>query len=477
MRIGQTSVVHFLSQIVTSVFGFVVTVYLARELGDAVLGNYFLVVAVLVWLKVLGGQGIQMAVRKRISEGTAEAQYLGAGLGLQLVAFVVLAVSLLIFESRVNDYVRTEAAVPLVALLFTGLLFWQVRGALEGRHRVDLSSLLPPLDRSLRGVFQVGVVAVGLGTVWWLLAGYAVAELLVAGIGLLLLAVRPRLPTREQVVSMLDYARYSWFTGIESRTFASMDTLVLGAFSIASGLIGVYEIAWNLASILAVFGTSISTTLFPAISELSSADNNAISGDAGTISRLINDAVAYSGLFVVPGLVGCLVIGDAVLAIYGEEFTRGYTVLVVLVFARLIYVYESQFTNVLAAIDRPEAAFRVNVTFVLTTLVLNVALVASFGWLGAAVATATSALIGLGVSYVALRQYVAVSIPIGELANQAVAAGLMGIVVYSVRGYVGSGTTWTVVLVIVGSTVYFVVLAVLSQRFRTTVGRNLPAIR
>ena len=473
MRIGQTSVVHFGSQIATSVFGFVVTVFLARELGDAVLGNYFLVVAVLVWLKVLGGQGIQMAVRKRISEGANEDAYLGAGFGLQLLTFGLLALGVLLFRERVNDYLRTEAALPLVALLFTGLLLWQVRAALEGRHRVGLASLLAPLDRTFRGALQVGVVVVGLGTVWWLLSGYAIAELVTAAVGLALLGLRPRLPTKAQVASMVEYATYSWFSGIESRTFASMDTLVLGvsAFAISSGQIGTYEIAWNLASVLAVFGASVSTTLFPAISELSSAD------DFAAIDGLIDDAVAYSGLFVVPGLVGCLVVGERVLAIYGPEFTKGYTVLVVLVLARLLYVYQSQFTNVLSAIDRPEITLRVNAAFVATNLGLNLGLVAAFGWLGAAVATATSAGVGLVLSYGYLRRYVAVPIPAGELASQATAAVVMGVAVYAIRQYAGAGIAWTFGLVAVGGVVYFAVLAGLSRRFRATIERNLPAVR
>jgi O-antigen/teichoic acid export membrane protein len=469
MRIGQTSVVNFLSQVATSVFGFVVTVYLTNELGAAVFGNYALVVAVLVWLKVLGGQGIQMAIRKRVSEGEREGGYFGGGLLLQLVAVAVLAGAVLVFREPVNDYLRTDAALALVALLVTGLLLWQVRAALEGRHRVALSSLLGPLDRTVRGALQIGVVVVGLGTVGWLLAGYAVAELATALVGLALLAIRPRLPTREQLRSLLNYAKYSWFSGIESRTFASMDTLVLAipAFGISSVQIGIYEAAWNLASVLAVFGASVSTTLFPAISELSSAG-------ADGIESLIDDAVAFSGLFVIPGLMGCAVVGRRVLAIYRPVFTRGYTILLVLVAARLLYVYQSQFTNVLAAIDRPDSAFRVNVVFITTNLVLNVALVAVLGWLGAAIATATSAAVGIVLSYWYLRRYVTIPIPAGELVSQALAALVMGGVVLLAREYAGAGVAWTVVLVAIGGGVYFAALTLLSRRFRATVRRNLP---
>jgi O-antigen/teichoic acid export membrane protein len=48
-----------------------------------------------------------------------------------------------------------------------------------------------------------------------------------------------------------------------------MDTLVLAIF-VSNSLIAVYEVAWNLASLFAIFGSSISRTLFPEISKLSS---------------------------------------------------------------------------------------------------------------------------------------------------------------------------------------------------------------
>jgi O-antigen/teichoic acid export membrane protein len=152
-------------------------------------------------------------------------------------------------------------------------------------------------------------------------------------------------------------------------------------------------------------------------------------------------------------------------------------VLVVLVLARLLYVYQSQFTNVLSAIDRPEITLRVNAAFVATNLGLNLGLVAAFGWLGAAVATATSAGVGLVLSYGYLRRYVTVPIPAGELASQATAAVVMGVAVYATRQYAGAGIAWTFGLVAVGGVVYFAVLAGLSRRFRATIERNLPAVR
>lgn len=469
MRLGQTSVVHFLSQLVTSVVGFLVTVYLARTLGSEVLGTYFLVVALVLWLQIATGRGIQTAVTKRLSEIGDADTYLTAGVVLQVLAFVVVSVLVLLFREPIRWYVGFDASPLVVVVLFSGLLFSFVRSVLEGENRVHVSSLLRPVDRVVRSALQVAAVLLGFGVVG-LLAGYAVAGLVAGVLGVLFVATRLAWPERIHFERLLRYARYSWLSAVESRAFSSMDTLVLGAF-VSSGLIGIYEIAWNLASVLAIFGVSISRTMFPAMSELASRESE------HAVAGLVDDALAYAGLFIVPGLVGGLVVGDRVLALYGREFPAGATVLVVLLLARLLYAYESQFVTVLGAIDRPDVAFRINATFVLTNLVLNVVLVWRFGWVGAAVATTASASVGLVLGYRAVDALIDFDVPMDEIAKQWLAAGTMGGVVYAARTALGDvGVGLAIGLVVAGAGVYFLALFALSERFRTTVQRNLPSI-
>lgn len=466
MRVGQTSVVHFASQLVSSLVGFLATVYLARVLGSEVLGTYFLFVAVLIWLQVLGNNGIRVALIKRLSEAGTGGEYLSAGLSMQAVVFLVLAGAVYAFRTPLDAYLGFPGSVPLVVLLLASLLLKLVAAVLEGQQQVHIASLLDPIDQTARSGLQIGAATLGYGIVG-LLASYGAARVVAAVVGSLFVRVRPALPRREHVERLGSFAGYSWLTGIESRTFSSMDTIVLGFF-VGSGLIGIYEIAWNLASVLAIFGASIAQSLFPRMSELSSRTEDRL------IADLTTEALAYAGLFVIPGLVGVLVVGDTVLAIYGTEFTEGYLVLVVLVAARLVYVYESQLVNVLSAIDRPEAAFRVNLAFVGTNLLLNVVFVARFGWTGAAAATALSAVVGTVLSYYALQAELSVEVPVWEIARQWLAAGVMAVPLYFGRLALGDGTVAAVALVGGGAFVYFLALSMLSERFRTTVRSNLP---
>jgi O-antigen/teichoic acid export membrane protein len=256
---------------------------------------------------------------------------------------------------------------------------------------------------------------------------------------------------------------------VESRSFSAMDTVVLGLF-VGSNLIGYYEVAWNLASILAVFGTSISQTMFPAISQLSSDD------DHERVRGLVEDALAFTGLFVIPGLIGAAVVGEHVLRIYGEDFQRAALVLVILVAARLVYAYEAQLVSALDAIDAPALAFRVNLAFVIANLALNLLLVRLYGWVGAAVGTALAATVGLVLAYRALVDALSFDVPVREIARQWSAALLMGGVVFLAEPpLLGALPGWmaAVVLVGVGAAAYFFALVGLSERLRMVIVENI----
>lgn len=472
MRLGQTSAIHFGSQLLASLAGFVATLYIAQELGSAALGTYSVFVAVLIWLKTLVGSGIHEAIKKRLSEVGDASRELGASITLQLGGFLTVAALLIVFSDAVDSYLRFEATTLLLVALAFVLVFALVRAVLEGERKVHVSSVLWPLDRVVRSGVQLGVVFLGLfgGSVAGLVYGYVAGAVVAAAFGLLAVATHPSVPRREDFERVVSFVRYAWLSGVEERSLSSMDTIVLGLF-VGSSLIGYYEVAWNLASILAVFGTSISDSLFPAMSNLES------EGETDAIGTLVDDAMAYTGLFILPGLLGAALIGERVLAIYGSEFRQAQFVLVLLVVARLVYAYEAQFVSALNAIDRPDVAFRVNVVFVVAILASNLVFVWQFGWVGAAVATLLASGVGLVVGYRSLSEFVEFDVPYGEIGRQVLAALVMAGVVYLsevvlVRTTAG-GVVVTVVLVGIGAVVYFLTLLGVSSRFRTTVRNNL----
>lgn len=472
MRLGQTSGIHFTSRIVSSAIGFLAMVYFARELGSGVLGTYFLVLMFVSWLSLFATMGVGGALQKRLSEGMDLKSHLGAGMALTGGLFLVLSVVVLVARGPINQYVGADVALFIIPLLAITLSDAVANSVLQGRHLVHVSSLLTPVKTASRSVLQVAAVVLGLGLLG-LLGGYFAGLLVSVVLGVYVISIGPSLPRMEHVRSLIEYAKYSWFSQLQGAFYNWTDVAVLGFF-VSSSLIGVYSIAWNIATFLAIFSSSISTSLFPEISKISATE------ETQNVAPLVTQSLTYAGLFGIPGLVGSLAVGPRLLRIYGPEFATGALVLQLLIAAIVVYSYQNQLLTGLNGIDRPDLSLRVNTTYVATNIVLNVVLVWQFGWTGAAVATLLSATLGTLLGYRYLAQVVSFTVPVGEVGRQVVAATLMGALVEGLQwaNHVTDLTDDNGVIVLgsvaIGAAAYLAILLVISAQFRETVRENLP---
>lgn len=465
MKHGRTSIVDFLSQAVLSFSGFIATIILTRTLGQDGYGTYVVILSVLSWAILAGNLGVGPAVKKRVSEST-EGNYVLAGAISQVALYAVVVVLIWLFRHRLNAFVGMDVASAFIVMLGVKLLLRYVRTVLDGQHRVHISSILSPVEWTIRSVIQVALVLSGFGIAGALL-GYVAGAIVAAIIGFYFVDIPRMKPTRHEFERLRSFAQFSWLASFKGRTFLSMDTIILAIF-VSHSLVGIYEVAWNLASLFAIFGRSITRTLFPEMSTIATDEDN-----KGKIIGLLRTSLAYSGLFIIPGLVGSALLGDIVLTIYGEGFETGYYILLVLTFARLLYGYKKQFLNVIDAVDRPELSFQINAVFIGANLVLNVVLTSAFGWYGAATATTASAAIGLVLGYYYVRRTLGVEIPSAQVAYQCVSAAVMAIAVVAGRFVLPDSIPVAVLLAGVGAVVYFTVLLWLSKEFRTTVEDNL----
>ncbi len=472
MKLGQTSLIFFLSKFGSSLIGFVATLYIARMLGAEVYGIYALALAVLAWLKIGGNVGLSSAITKRVSEGDEPDAYLVTGLSMMTAIFVLTALAVILLRGPIERYIGAPVLAVLIVLLAAELFRSYTSAVLQGQHLVHIYSILDPVSVTIRSALQIGVVAIGLG-VAGLLAAYAVASFAVAVVSIVFLSIGLARPTFRHAKSLFDYAKYAWLGSLKKQSFSWVDVTVLGFF-VSTSLVGVYAIAWSIAAVLTIFSKGISTTLFPEISKLTARQ------DPSQISNLITDAVRYNGLILIPGLVGAAIVGERILLLYGEEFVIGTAVLLILIVARTIYGYQRQFVNTINGIDRPDVAFRINAVFIAVNVSLNVVLIWHFGWIGAAVATMLASAVSLGHAYYALRRFVEFDVPTMDVAYQCLAALSMGLVIF-ILVVLGppmddsiAGHAFTVVLVSIGAVIYLVVLFVISARFRTTIERNLP---
>jgi O-antigen/teichoic acid export membrane protein len=469
MNLGREAAAHFLTQLVVSLAGFVSTFAIAVLLGADGLGTYVVGLAIgHFWIQI-PADAFSSAIAKRVSEAPGQdaimtAGFAGIGIIAVLSAALILGFSLFLGAAGPISGTEFERALrlygPEVALLAVSTGFYKgVNGGLRGEKKVALAGLLTAGERSLRTGLQVGAMTYGLG-VEWLFLSHAGSVLVATVVGVGALDTNSAWPAREQFKSLYSYARYAWLGALEARTFGWVDTLVL-SFIAPAGLIGIYEAAWGLGSLLRVISGSIQQTLFPEVSELSTADAT------GRILHYLDEAMVFAGLLIIPGLVGSIVVGERILRFYDPSFVQGTGILILLVTASLFNVYSSQIINIINAMDRPDITYGVSRRVILANVGLNVGLGVSYGWWGVATATGLSAVLRLFLGYRGLSQFVErVGAPLYELARQLVAALLMGGAIAYVEPNVPTGRLNTVLLVGLGALLYSATVVGLSPRVR-----------
>jgi O-antigen/teichoic acid export membrane protein len=477
MKLGQTSIIHYGSNLLASALGFIATIYISRLLGAEALGIYSLGLAVVSWFSLVGNMGITEAVVKRMSEGTEPSAYVFAGGGMILALYVILSSVIIIFSTVIDGYVGYSATPYIVIMLGVSLGFGAVSSALSGSHLVHISGLLAPLKTGGRASLQIAALTFGLG-VAGLFEGYIIAYLLAMAIGVYILHRsfdELRLPARYHFSQIVSYSKYSWLGALRSRSFDWVDIAVLGFF-VSQAFIGYYTAAWNIAIFLILFANSISTTLFP---EMSKASEN---GNIEKVVDLLEKSLSYTGLFLIPGLVGAVLLGDRILLIYGESFTQATPVLVILIGAALFQSYQDQLKTTLNALDRPDLSFWLNMLFIVVNVVMNVVLIYTFGWVGAAVATALSVVVSLLAAYILLHSIIEFDIPFGEIGKQSTAALIMGgfvVMLLQIQTeylQIPHNAIIVVTTVFLSAGVYFSVLYGISAKFRITVQDNLDTV-
>ncbi len=472
MRIGRTSALLFISDILATALGFIATIYFARKLGAEVYGFYAIATALVGWLALGGNLGISSAVTKRMSEGKDQNKYFTAGVVFLTTFAGLVTLGVLLLQSYINAYIGAEVALLVLAIVLIKLYFGIIKSALKGEHKVHITGIVTPVNIGGKSVIQVGLVFSGLGLVG-MLVGHIAGGIIGLIFCLYFLSSRLKKPAKFHFKKIFDFAKYSWLSRLKSRAFNDTDILVLGAL-VPSALVGIYSIAWMIAAFLTYFTTAINNALFPEISAAEAEE------DFSYISSLLNDGLAYGGLISIPGLFGGMVLAERILRIYGDEFVQGATVFVLLILATLIYGYQNQLLNALNAIDRPDIAFRINAIFITANICLNIVLILLIGWVGAAIATILSAVTGLTLSYWYLRQILEFRVPVAEIGLQFGAGLLMSVVVLGLlnlieeMGLIQHNVITVVLLVLVGAGLYFMTLLTVSNRFRSTLAENSP---
>jgi O-antigen/teichoic acid export membrane protein len=233
----------------------------------------------------------------------------------------------------------------------------------------------------------------------------------------------------------------------------NIDVVLIGYF-MGNSEVGVYRVALQLASLGVFVALALEFVLFPRFSGWNE------EGSYDIIGTALSRAYTYSLVLAVPFCVGGWLLGDKLLYyFYGEAFTTGTVALMVLLPLYVIYVFQYLQMMTLNSLNHPKDSFWITSAIVVVNIVLSVLLIPVMGITGAAFATLIAILISSVLGYVVLGKYIPMKIEKEPILHILAASGIMALVVGGMRFlFPVESLAYLIVLVILGSLVYFVLL-------------------
>jgi O-antigen/teichoic acid export membrane protein len=257
-------------------------------------------------------------------------------------------------------------------------------------YNVAISSVVRPL---LRLVFIGGAVLLGF-SLYGAVAGMVVAGGLTFVIAMAVLLKRTSLagiesPTRAEAIEYYNFSVPLTFSQLGNFLYNRIDILMIGYF-LASSDVGVYNISVMLAGLL-VLPLQAFNQMFPPIASKLYHDDEREQLDSvyTTITRWTFSLSLFPAIITVA-------FSTEILGFFGPEFTRGQLILILFVFAQLTNAAVGPSGFLLMMTDHQYLTLLNHLSSGVLNAVLNVVLILEFGFVGAAMATA-SVLVGINI--------------------------------------------------------------------------------
>ncbi|TAM72491.1 MAG: hypothetical protein EPN50_04150 [Chloroflexota bacterium] len=378
----------FGTRVTAFLFAVAASFLMARLLGPDGRGVYGTVTTFVGLLFTFAQLGLPSAITYFAGRGRSVTSLRRATILLSLgVSIAVLAVSvalLPIFDRTIAETASYDELLLGLAALPVLLSNGMAGGILYGRHETrnyNLIQVAQAMATLLGVVLFVGILRL---EVMGALLGYVLVNV-VAGAALLLEVRRfeGRSPTTERPVryrELLSYSTRLYPASVTSYFNYRADVLILNAFGIAPGPIGLYAVAVQFAELLFYVPDSISTIFYPTIAGAPREDAD----------RLARSVTRFTVLLALAGSVLLFPAAAVTIVIILPQFVGSLLPLLILLPGVLSLSLSKVLAGYISGLGRPGAATTASLAAMLVNVTLNVLLIPIAGIAGAACASLVS---------------------------------------------------------------------------------------
>lgn len=434
-RILRNSTINLAALGISAVFNLVAVFTLARRLGKDVLGQYYLVFALVAAVQLVLEAGLSTVVTLRIAQAPDKwRKIVSETLGLMVLvslasAAVVLGIGLG-WAGVQSDWTLLMLFVAAAAACAAMQVQFFLAGIFRAFERLEYESLAKILQSAFFTVFVVLMVRGDPSGLQTALTGFAAshglaAVSLVGGLwwGWRFLGVRLDLAT---VKDWLSTAVPLGVGDVIRRLTLQLDTLLLGVLRPAAA-VGIYSIAYRPLGPLNWIPRAVLSATFPMIARMAENGRDRISSAFARTTRLL-------WVVSLPFAIGiCVCAEPALEALAGAEYLEAAAPMRVLIWITCLSFLSAQFRFLFAALGTQQVYTRLSTAMFVLKLALGTVLIWRWGYMGACGVSLCTEVLFLGAGLAVCRNLGVSGIEWQSLTRAALAGAVMGAGLWTVR--------------------------------------------
>lgn len=382
-----------IAQIVSIFLGLLYTMLMARYLGAEGFGILNFALAYTGVLSIFSEMGFsQVIVREVARDKSLAEKYISNAILLKLILsvptmFLIIEGVNLFDNSYNNEKIVIIIGVSMIIGTFNSI-FYSIYQAFE---KIEFQSFGQILNNSLLYIGTLVIINYNYKT-----TAFASLFLLTSIINLIynlsivsLKFVRPTLKYEYLFwKKLLKEAIPFAITGLSISVYFWTDTLTLSFFK-GNEVVGLYNAAYRIISALLFIPYIFNSTIFPLMAQYHISSRECL-------------ILSFKNLYKVMALIGIplgigtiLIADDLILLIYGSKYSESIIVLRILICSFILILMRNPFERLLEAINQQAKVTKIFIMGAVANVILNVAFIPKYSYVGAGIATLIANLIVL----------------------------------------------------------------------------------
>lgn len=424
-RIAKNTTALVLGDIVSKILSFVLIIYIAKYVGAAGLGKYSFAFAFVGLFGIITGLGLDTLIVRELARDLDKTGKYIFNLSVMRILLSFLMFMLVYVTINFTSYppdTRMLVYIIGISIIFNTLT-GTFRSVFRASEQMEVDTVITVFERVLVCVGGPLILYLGYGL---LTLGYVVLLGSFLSLVLSIILVISRIQLKGCKIDW-SFWKYAFKQAVPLTLIALFATIYFQVGTVMLSMmkgdeaVGWYNAAYRMITSLNFISVAFIGATFPVMSKLYTSSRESL-------------AIAYKASFkylfflALPMAVGTTIMADHfIYYFYGDGFTNSVLSLQILIWAEAFIFLTTLFGSMLYSINKQNTGVIITGSSALLNVVLNLILIPSYSYVGAAIATTAAELLVLILSIYIVYRYEGVFPQWGGIGKAAVSSALMGI--------------------------------------------------